>query len=69
MMCEKCGSDRMRIISAEILIHLPGPKNIDKPGLFLFPRPSICLHCGHVEFAIPADKIPLLDEAIVSTSE
>jgi hypothetical protein len=38
--------------TAEIGIHFPGLKNIDKPVVWIFPKLVVCLDCGTAEFAV-----------------
>jgi hypothetical protein len=53
MTCKTCGSDNLRDFSAEIGIHFPGLKNVDKPAVVIHPKVVVCLKCGIAEFAIP----------------
>ena len=46
--------------SAEIGIHFPGLKNIDKPVVWVFPELVVCLDCGTAEFAVPEAELRLL---------
>jgi hypothetical protein len=34
-------------------IHFPRLKDIDKPGVWVFPELVVCLNCGTAEFAVP----------------
>jgi len=52
MPCKSCGSLNQRKFSAEIAIHVPGLKNIDKPVVWVFPEVVVCLDCGTAEFAV-----------------
>ena len=60
MPCKSCGSVNQRKFIGEIGIHLPGPKNIDKPVLWVFPEVVVCLDCGAAEFAVPEAELRLL---------
>lgn len=51
--CLVCGSEDVRNFTAEALIHLPGFKNLDKPGVLVFPTLLICLDCGMAQFVVP----------------
>jgi hypothetical protein len=53
MTCLSCGSTKHAELTAEMLIHSPGLKNIDKPGVWLFPKLLICLNCGSSQFTVP----------------
>ena len=46
MLCTLCASSNLREFPAEVNIHFPGLKNADKPGVFVFPKLLVCLHCG-----------------------
>lgn len=60
MRCKTCGSLRRRNFTAEIGIHFPGLKNIDKPVVWVFPELVVCLDCGISEFPIPETELGLL---------
>jgi hypothetical protein len=53
LVCKSCGSDNLRKFTAEAAIHFPGPKNIDKPVVWLFPELLVCLDCGRATFVVP----------------
>jgi hypothetical protein len=38
-------------------IHFPGPKNIDKPVVWVFPELTVCLDCGASEFTVPKAEL------------
>jgi hypothetical protein len=42
---------------AEIAIHFPGPENVDKPAVLVFPELVICFDCGNVEFLLPEEEL------------
>jgi hypothetical protein len=52
MTCLSCGSTKHAELTAEMLIHCPGLKNIDKPGVWLFPKLLVCLDCGSSQFTV-----------------
>jgi hypothetical protein len=60
--CQSCGSEKMSKFDAEVGIHFPGLKNIDKPTIFVFPKILICLNCGMAQFAVPEAQLRLLVE-------
>ena len=60
MRCKSCGSIRRGKFTAEIGIHFPGLKNINKPIVWVFPELVVCLDCGISEFAIPKAELGLL---------
>ena len=51
-MCKSCGSNWQKKFIAEMGIHFPGLKNIDKPVVWVFPEVVVCLDCGTAEFAV-----------------
>jgi hypothetical protein len=63
MPCKSCGSVNQREFSAEMRIHFPGLKNMDKPVMWVFPRLVVCLECGAAEFAVPEAELRLLAKA------
>ena len=60
MPCKSCGAVNQRKFRAEIGIHFPGLKNIDKPVVLVFPELIVCLDCGTTEFAVPEAELRLL---------
>ena len=63
MSCPLCGSDRESEFSAEINIHFSGFKNLDKPGVLVFPRLFVCLDCGFSRFTAPEAALSLLAQS------
>jgi len=53
MKCTLCASDNQAEFSSEIHIHFRSRKNLDKPGIFLFPKLLVCLNCGFSPLTIP----------------
>ena len=60
MYCQSCQSSHQAEFTAEMIIHFGGIKNIDKPGVWVFPRVSVCLDCGCSRFATPKTELALL---------
>lgn len=58
--CKSCGSDRQSKFTAEIAIHIPGLKGLEKPLVWVFPELLACLNCGNAEFAIPKTELRVL---------
>jgi hypothetical protein len=56
MSCLLCLSDNQAEFTAEMVIHSSGPKNLDNPGLWVFPKLFVCLDCGVSLFVIPEPK-------------
>jgi hypothetical protein len=66
MACKLCRSENQGEFVAEINVHFPGLKDLDKPSVLVFPKIAVCLDCGFTEFLIPktellqlADNVPL----------
>jgi hypothetical protein len=55
-----CASSKEAEFNAEISIHFPGPKNVDKPSVWVFPRILVCLDCGFSRFVVPETELALL---------
>ena len=53
MLCKSCHSRNQQQFPAEINIHFPGIKGLDKPTVWVFPTISVCLDCGAAQFTIP----------------
>ena len=60
MFCPSCTSATQVEFPAEMLIHAPGPKNIDGPGVFVFPTVLVCPHCGFAQFTIEPPQLASL---------
>jgi len=60
MACKSCGSAKQRKFTAEIAIHFPGMKGLEKPIVWVFPDLLVCLNCGNAEFAIPETELRVL---------
>jgi len=58
--CRTCGSDKQAKFTAEIALHFPGPANLDKPHLLVFPQILVCLNCGSAEFIVPESQLQIL---------
>ena len=57
MLCKSCGSVNQKKFSAEMDIHLPGLKDVDKPAIWVFADVVVCLDCGNAEFAVPEEEL------------
>jgi hypothetical protein len=58
--CKSCGSDKQSKFIAEIAIHFPGLKGLEKPHVLVFPELLVCLSRGNAEFDIPETELRLL---------
>lgn len=52
MACKSCGSDNQSEFGAEINIHFPGRKGLDKPAVLVFPKLVVCLDCGFTHLTL-----------------
>jgi hypothetical protein len=43
-----------------MIIHFPDFKDLDKPGVWAFPKLLVCLDCGSSRFTIPKTDLALL---------
>ena len=57
MSCRSCASEKQTEFGAEINIHFPGRKGLDKAALLVFPKLVVCLDCGFTEFTIPENEL------------
>jgi hypothetical protein len=57
MYCKTCGSSREAEFTAEMIMHFPGLKNLDKPGVWLCSRLLLCLDCGCAQFTVPETEL------------
>jgi hypothetical protein len=60
MACLSCRSSNQAEFPSEMLIHLGGLKNLDKPGVLLFPTLLVCLDCGLLQSTVPAAELASL---------
>jgi len=52
MSCPSCASSYQEVLSAEIIIHFSGLKNLAEPGLWEFSKLVVCMNCGFSHFKI-----------------
>lgn len=60
MHCKRCGLDNQKECDAEINIHFPGLKNVDRPAVLVFPKLLVCPDCGFAEFTLRESEVLLL---------
>ena len=66
MACRSCGLANQKEFTAEIDIHFPGLRNLDKPAVMVFPRLVVCLGCGFTQFTIPEAELRRLAQGIAA---
>ena len=64
MACKSCRSENQGEFVAEINVHFPGLKDLDKPSVLVFPKIAVCLDCGFTEFLIPETKLLQLADSV-----
>ena len=69
MVCPSCQSLNQAEFTAEMIVHSPGPENLDNRGVWLFPKLSVCLDCGVSRFTIPQSSKLLLLTSDVQKAE
>jgi hypothetical protein len=60
MSCPSCASGNESDFPVEMVIHFRGLKNVDKPGVWVFPKLLVCLNCGFARFTVPQTEFVLL---------
>jgi hypothetical protein len=68
MVCNSCRSVNQSKFSAEMAIHFPQLKDIDKPVVWVFPEVVVCLDCGMAEFSVPRDELRKLKQSNAATA-
>jgi hypothetical protein len=64
MCCALCASDNEAEFTTEMNMHFSGLRNIDKPGVLVFPRVLVCLDCGFSRFTTPETELRVLAKGI-----
>ena len=62
MNCGSCLSGNQAEFTAEMIIHFSGLKYLNNPGVWAFPKVSVCLDCGVARFALQEAELCLLRE-------
>ena len=65
MTCLSCQSVKQAELMAEMLVHFPGLKHLDKPGVLLFPKLIVCLDCGFARFTVPENELESVAKVIL----
>jgi len=61
MNCNRCHADKQSVFNSEIAIHFPGHEGLGKSLVFVFPKLSVCFHCGLTEFTVPERELQVLE--------
>jgi hypothetical protein len=62
MACGLCSSSRQTEFCAEVNIHVPGMQGLDVPGVWAFPKLTVCFNCGSTMLALSEEELHLLQE-------
>lgn len=68
MACPTCASGNQSEFPVKMIINSPGLKNVDAPGLRLFPKFLFCLDCGYARVTVPETELALLAQATPTSS-
>jgi hypothetical protein len=60
MSCLLCASPNQEEFTAEVNIHFRGIRNVDNPGVLIFPRLLVCSDCGFSRFTASRTELALL---------
>ena len=61
--CPSCRSSKQKEFPAEVDIHFPDFKDVNKLGVLVFPQLLVCLDCGYSSFTTPAPELAQLRAA------
>ena len=62
-MCRSCLSRNHSEFNSEMCIHFSeGLEGLEKPAVFVYPKITVCLDCGHSEFSMPETELRSLGE-------
>jgi hypothetical protein len=64
MSCPACASGKQSEFPSEIIIHLPGLKNVDNPGVWVFQKLLVCLDCGFARVTVQRSELALLADGL-----
>jgi hypothetical protein len=63
MSCPSCASDYQGEFAVEMIIHFSGLRNLDKPGVWTFPKLLVCMDCGLSRFTLRKPELAVLTNA------
>ena len=66
MACVLCASSNEVEFPSEIILHFPfsGLENLDKHGVFVYPKVLVCLDCGLSRFTTPETEAAALANGV-----
>jgi hypothetical protein len=62
MPCNRCKSGIQRSFKSEMTIAFREPENVNQAPLYICQDILVCLDCGHIELALPAEKLEQLKQ-------
>jgi len=60
MACRICSLELQSNLNAEVTIHLPGQKDLERNPIVAFPRVLVCTACGFTEFTLGSKELTVL---------
>jgi len=66
MACRSCRSENQSELVAEINIHFPGWRGLDKPAVMVYPKLVVCLDCGFTQFMLPETELRTLGKGVAA---
>jgi hypothetical protein len=60
----RCASSNKVEVPAEMILLIPGLKNLGKPHILTFSQALVCLDCGSSQFTIRENELGRLREGI-----
>ena len=68
MSCPLCESGNQAELTAEMLIHFSGLKNLNKPAVWVYPRLLVCLDYGFSHFTVPERELASISRTLEISS-
>jgi hypothetical protein len=57
MPCLSCASENQLEFASQMMIHFPGLKNLNMPGVAVFSGLLVCLNCGFSHFTVQEPEL------------
>lgn len=58
--CPSCSSKNQKLFNGEVAVHFPGRDGLNKPIVWVFPKLTVCVDCGVVQFTVPERELMVL---------
>ncbi len=62
MFCDECKSGNQRSFKCEMAIAFRELENVNQSPLYVCQDIFVCLDCGHIKLALPAEKLEQLKQ-------